>query len=142
MWRLKVGKESVGEKEEKWIKSISNHLGRQVWEFCAENDDDDDDEAVIHVVANSSKHLLQQQRRQSSFENARKQFRNNRFHRKQSSDLFLTIQVLSFLSSIPFFFYHSLLISFVKQMSKKFKLDFYRDMKVRINKFSKILIDM
>nr|AJR21210.1 cucurbitadienol synthase 2 [Citrullus colocynthis] len=73
MWRLKVGAESVGEKEEKWLKSISNHLGRQVWEFCADQ------------PTASPNHLQQ-------IDNARKHFRNNRFHRKQSSDLFLAIQ--------------------------------------------------
>ena len=75
MWRLKVGAESVGEKDEKWVKSVSNHLGRQVWEFCAAD-----------AAAVTPHQLLQ-------IQNARNHFHRNRFHRKQSSDLFLAIQV-------------------------------------------------
>nr|K7NBZ9.1 RecName: Full=Cucurbitadienol synthase; Short=SgCbQ [Siraitia grosvenorii]AEM42982.1 cucurbitadienol synthase [Siraitia grosvenorii]AUC64917.1 cucurbitadienol synthase [Siraitia grosvenorii]WCF76099.1 oxidosqualene cyclase [synthetic construct] len=71
MWRLKVGAESVGENDEKWLKSISNHLGRQVWEFCPD--------------AGTQQQLLQVHK-------ARKAFHDDRFHRKQSSDLFITIQ--------------------------------------------------
>ncbi|KAM1513985.1 hypothetical protein FF1_025506 [Malus domestica] len=37
MWKLKVGAETVGgEGGGQWLKSVNNHLGRQVWEFHPE----------------------------------------------------------------------------------------------------------
>lgn len=83
MWKLKIGAETVGEGGYQWLKSVNNHLGRQVWEFNPEL---------------GSPEELQR------IEDARKAFWNNRFERRHSSDLLMRIQVTNtnFLQSLPF----------------------------------------
>ncbi|BBG98689.1 hypothetical protein Prudu_008164 [Prunus dulcis] len=71
MWKLKIGAETVGEGGYQWLKSVNNHLGRQVWEFNPEL---------------GSPEELQR------IEDARKAFWNNRFERQHSSDLLMRIQ--------------------------------------------------
>nr|WRO65030.1 cucurbitadienol synthase [Neoalsomitra integrifoliola] len=68
MWKLKIGAESVGKNDEKWVRTRTNHLGRQVWVW-------DSSSPQPHVQ-----------------EQARHTFHHNRFHQKQSSDLFIKIQ--------------------------------------------------
>lgn len=71
MWRLKIAKGSVGDSGG-WLRSLNNHVGRQVWEFCPES--------------GTAEEL-------SKVEMARQSFRDNRFHKKHSSDLLMRIQV-------------------------------------------------
>ncbi|KAM1010822.1 hypothetical protein ACFX13_046998 [Malus domestica] len=72
MWKLKVGAETVGgEGGGQWLKSVNNHLGRQVWEF--------------HPEIGTPEELQQ-------IEDARKAFWKNRFERRHSSDLLMRIQ--------------------------------------------------
>lgn len=71
MWKLKIGAETVGEGGYQWLKSVNNHLGRQVWEFNPEL---------------GSPEELQR------IEDARKAFWDNRFERRHSSDLLMRIQ--------------------------------------------------
>ncbi|XP_012453823.1 cycloartenol synthase isoform X2 [Gossypium raimondii] len=70
MWRLKIGEETVGNDGE-WLRSVNNHVGRQVWEFCPQ---------------------LGTPEKLSQVEMARKTFFDHRFHKKHSFDLFLRIQ--------------------------------------------------
>ncbi|XP_050224509.1 cycloartenol synthase-like isoform X1 [Mercurialis annua] len=77
MWGLKIGEDTVNSHSEAsslGLRTVNNHAGRQVWEFCG------DDEAET----NSDELTL--------LENARSQFRQNRFNQKHSSDLLLRIQ--------------------------------------------------
>ncbi|XP_055960214.1 cycloartenol synthase [Mercurialis annua] len=77
MWRLKIGEDTVNSHSEAsslGLRTVNNHAGRQVWEFCG------DDEAET----NSDELTL--------LENARSQFSQNRFNQKHSSDLLLRIQ--------------------------------------------------
>ncbi|PPD78959.1 hypothetical protein GOBAR_DD24106 [Gossypium barbadense] len=70
MWRLKIGEETVGN-DGAWLRSVNNHVGRQVWEFCPQ---------------------LGTPEKLSQVETARKTFSDHRFHKIHSSDLFLRIQ--------------------------------------------------
>ncbi|KAL1098774.1 hypothetical protein V6Z11_D05G120700 [Gossypium hirsutum] len=70
MWRLKIAKGSVGDGGG-WLRSLNNHVGRQVWEFCPESGTPEE---------------------LSKVEMARQSFRDNRFHKKHSSDLLMRIQ--------------------------------------------------
>ncbi|KAK8581347.1 hypothetical protein V6N13_144376 [Hibiscus sabdariffa] len=72
MWRLKIAKESVGDCDSGgWLRSLNDHVGRQVWEFCPESGT---------------------QEELSKVEMARQSFRDNRFQKKHSSDLLMRIQ--------------------------------------------------
>ncbi|KAM0956639.1 hypothetical protein ACFX11_025249 [Malus domestica] len=72
MWKLKVGAETVGgEGGGQRLKSVNNHLVRQVWEF--------------HPETGTPGELQQ-------IEDARKAFWNHRFERRHSSDLLMRIQ--------------------------------------------------
>ncbi|XP_019251563.1 PREDICTED: cycloartenol Synthase-like [Nicotiana attenuata] len=66
MWKLKVG-----EGDNPWLRSLNNHVGRQVWEFDS-NIGSEEDLAEI--------------------EKFREEFRNNRFETKHSSDLLMRYQ--------------------------------------------------
>ncbi|OMP07288.1 Prenyltransferase/squalene oxidase [Corchorus olitorius] len=70
MWKLKIGKESVGENGA-WLRSLNNHVGRQVWEFCPDSGTPEE---------------------LSKVEMARQSFSENRFQQKHSSDLLMRIQ--------------------------------------------------
>ncbi|XP_022723277.1 cycloartenol synthase-like isoform X2 [Durio zibethinus] len=70
MWRLKIGKETVGDSGG-WLRSLNNHVGRQVWEFCPESGTPEE---------------------LSKVEVARQSFRDHRFQKKHSSDLLMRIQ--------------------------------------------------
>lgn len=65
MWRLKL---SQGD----GVTSTNNHTGRQLWEYDS-NDGTDEERALV--------------------ENARKEFYENRYETKHSSDLLMRIQV-------------------------------------------------
>ncbi|KAG6767752.1 hypothetical protein POTOM_026637 [Populus tomentosa] len=74
MWKLTIGAESVhdnGQSSSSWLKSVNNHLGRQVWEFCPQLGSPDE--------------LLQLQ-------NARLSFQAQRFDKKHSADLLMRFQ--------------------------------------------------
>ncbi|KAM1412494.1 hypothetical protein TB1_024248 [Malus domestica] len=72
MWKLKAGAETVGgEGGGQRLKSVNNHLVRQVWEF--------------HPETGTPGELQQ-------IEDARKAFWNHRFERRHSSDLHMRIQ--------------------------------------------------
>ncbi|KAL4205266.1 hypothetical protein AMTRI_Chr01g113710 [Amborella trichopoda] len=66
MWRLKIA-----EGGDPWLRTLNNHIGRQVWEFDPTFGSSDDREAV---------------------EKARMEFRANRFEHKHSSDLLMRMQ--------------------------------------------------
>lgn len=74
MWKLTIGAESVHDngQSSSWLKSVNNHLGRQVWEFCPQLGSPDE--------------LLQLQ-------NARLSFQAQRFDKKHSADLLMRFQV-------------------------------------------------
>lgn len=72
MWKLKIGADTVREGGDQWLKSVNNHLGRQVWEY--------------HPELGTPEELQQ-------IEDARKAFWDNRFETKHSSDLLMRIQV-------------------------------------------------
>ncbi|KAJ6906963.1 cycloartenol synthase-like [Populus alba x Populus x berolinensis] len=73
MWKLTIGAESVHDngQSSSWLKSVNNHLGRQVWEFCPQLGSPDE--------------LLQLQ-------NARLSFQAQRFDKKHSADLLMRFQ--------------------------------------------------
>ncbi|XP_021888152.1 cycloartenol synthase 2 [Carica papaya] len=71
MWKLKIGAETVSSRDNGGLRSLNNHVGRQVWEFCPE--------------LGTAGELLE-------IENARKNFHDNRFQKKHSSDLLMRIQ--------------------------------------------------
>ncbi|KAG6766616.1 hypothetical protein POTOM_027783 [Populus tomentosa] len=73
MWKLTIGAESVHDngQSSSWLKSVNNHLGRQVWEFCPQ--------------LGSPEELLQLQ-------NARLSFQAQRFDKKHSADLLMRFQ--------------------------------------------------
>ena len=73
MWKLKIAE------GEPWLKSENNHVGRQCWEFDHN--------------AGTPQELAQ-------VEQAREQFKKNRFHRKQSSDLLMRMQVYIYIVMI------------------------------------------
>lgn len=68
MWKLKF---SEG-KDDEWVRSVNNHIGRQFWEF--------------------DPHLGSKQER-AQVEEARKEFNENRCKIKNSSDLLMRLQV-------------------------------------------------
>ncbi|KAK6284757.1 hypothetical protein POUND7_003709 [Theobroma cacao] len=70
MWRLKIGKESVGDNGA-WLRSSNDHVGRQVWEFCPESGTPEE---------------------LSKVEMARQSFSTDRLLKKHSSDLLMRIQ--------------------------------------------------
>lgn len=79
MWKLNIGAETVGEDgggsgSERWLRSLNNHLGRQVWEF--------------HPELGTPEELQQ-------IEDARRDFSERRFDKRHSSDLLMRIQVIS-----------------------------------------------
>lgn len=69
MWRLKF---SDGGRDDPWLTSVNNHIGRQLWEFDAN---------------------LGTPEEQAQVEKARREFHNNRFHSKHSSDMLMRLQV-------------------------------------------------
>ncbi|XP_050384315.1 cycloartenol synthase isoform X2 [Argentina anserina] len=72
MWKLKIGSDTVREGgDHQWLRSVNNHLGRQVWEY--------------HPELGTPEELQQ-------IEDARKAFWDNRFETKHSSDLLMRIQ--------------------------------------------------
>ena len=71
MWKLKIAEGG----DHPWLRSVNNHVGRQVWEFDPK------------LIA-SPEELMQ-------IEEAREAFRKNRFQKKHSSDLMMRIQVRS-----------------------------------------------
>jgi hypothetical protein len=68
MWKLKFSSEG----EDELARSVNKHIGRQFWEFDS--------------------HLGTEQER-AQVEQARKQFNQNRFNNKNSSDLLMRLQV-------------------------------------------------
>ncbi|BBG92658.1 cycloartenol synthase 1 [Prunus dulcis] len=67
MWKLKIA-----EGGSPWLRTLNNHVGRQVWEFDPK--------------LGTPEELLE-------IEKAREHFRNNRFVKKHSSDLFMRMQL-------------------------------------------------
>lgn len=67
MWKLKLSEN----KEDEWVKSMNNHIGRQFWEF--------------------DPHLGTSEER-AQVEQVRKEFNKNRFKSKHSSDLLMRLQ--------------------------------------------------
>jgi len=67
MWKLKVA-----EGGSPWLRTLNNHVGRQVWEFDPNS--------------GSPQDLLE-------IETARQNFHKNRFTHKHSDDLLMRIQV-------------------------------------------------
>lgn len=67
MWKLKVA-----EGGSPWLRTINNHLGRQVWEFDPELGSPED---------------------LAEIEKVRENYRDNRSRKKHSSDLFMRMQV-------------------------------------------------
>lgn len=72
MWRLKV---SEG-REEGWVKSVNNHIGRQFWEFDPN---------------------LGTPQERAQIERVRNEFHKNRFETKHSSDLLMRLQVRTYI---------------------------------------------
>jgi cycloartenol synthase len=79
MWKLKIGAETVrGDNgddnggNESWVKTLNNHLGRQVWEF--------------HPEMGTPEELQQ-------IHDARNGFADRRFDNRHSSDILMRIQV-------------------------------------------------
>nr|Q8W3Z4.1 RecName: Full=Cycloartenol synthase [Betula platyphylla]BAB83085.1 cycloartenol synthase [Betula platyphylla] len=77
MWKLKIGAETArgdgggGGGSETWLRSLNNHLGRQIWEF--------------HPELGTQEELQQ-------IDDARRRFWERRFERRHSSDLLMRIQ--------------------------------------------------
>ncbi|GLT53537.1 hypothetical protein SLA2020_268020 [Shorea laevis] len=77
MWKLKIGAETArgdgggGGGSETWLRSLNNHLGRQMWEF--------------HPELGTQEELQQ-------IDDARRSFWERRFERRHSSDLLMRIQ--------------------------------------------------
>ncbi|KAL6134824.1 hypothetical protein ACLB2K_067052 [Fragaria x ananassa] len=72
MWKLKIGSDTVREGgDQQWLRTVNNHLGRQVWEY--------------HPELGTPEELQQ-------IEDARKALWDNRFETKHSSDLLMRIQ--------------------------------------------------
>ena len=67
MWKLKVA-----EGGSPWLRTLNNHIGRQIWEFDPE--------------LGSPEELAE-------IEKVRESFRDNRFSKKHSSDLLMRMQV-------------------------------------------------
>lgn len=68
MWKLNFSSEG----EDELVRTVNKHVGRQFWEF--------------------DPHLGSEQER-AQVEQARKQFNQNRFNNKNSSDLLMRLQV-------------------------------------------------
>ncbi|KAK9931416.1 hypothetical protein M0R45_018691 [Rubus argutus] len=68
MWRLKV---SDGGRDDPWLTSVNNHVGRQFWEFDPN---------------------LGTPEERAQVEKARREFNNNRFRSKHSSDMLMRLQ--------------------------------------------------
>lgn len=68
MWKLKIAEGGSA-----WLNTVNNHVGRQHWEFDPN--------------AGTAEELAQ-------VEEARQEFKKNRFRSKQSSDLFMRMQVI------------------------------------------------
>lgn len=102
MWKLKIGAETVGEGGSggEWVRSLNNHLGRQVWEFYPELGTPEE---------------LQQ------IQDARDAFFNHRFQKQHSSDLLMRIQVHPTSSILELsnwgFLYYSFFLFFFGQLS-------------------------
>nr|UAK14941.1 cycloartenol synthase [Cucumis sativus] len=74
MWKLKVGADTVPSdpsNAERWLSTLNNHVGRQVWHFHPELDSPED---------------LQQ------IQQARQHFYDHRFEKKHSSDILMRMQ--------------------------------------------------
>ena len=69
MWKLKIA-----EGGSPWLRTLNDHVGRQVWEFDPK---------------------LGSPEQLAEIEAARENFTENRFHKKHSSDLIMRIQVYS-----------------------------------------------
>ncbi|XP_027357963.1 cycloartenol synthase-like [Abrus precatorius] len=67
MWKLKLSES----KEEEWVNSVNNHIGRQFWEFDPQ---------------------LGTKEERDQVEQVRNQFNENRFKSKHSSDLLMRLQ--------------------------------------------------
>ena len=76
MWRLKVA-EGAGP----WLKSSNNFRGRAVWEFHPE---------------------LGMPEECAEVERLRREFKERRFEKRESSDLLLRMQVIAYLVSLVF----------------------------------------
>jgi len=70
MWKLKVA-----EGGSPWLRTLNNHIGRQVWEFDPNSGSPQD---------------------LADIESVRQNFRDNRFSHKHSADLLMRIQVHRF----------------------------------------------
>lgn len=67
MWKLKIA-----EAENPWLRTVNNHVGRQVWEY--------------------DPNLVGSPEERAEIEKARENFRLNRFEQKHSSDMLMRIQ--------------------------------------------------
>lgn len=76
MWKLRLS-ESSRKEEEEWVRSGNEHIGRQFWEF--------------------DPHDVGSEQERAQVEQARKLFTINRFKTKHTSDLFIRLQVLTFI---------------------------------------------
>lgn len=70
MWKLKVA-----EGGSPWLRTLNNHVGRQLWEFDPNSGSPQD---------------------LADIESVRQNFRNNRFSHKHSDDLLMRIQVTTY----------------------------------------------
>ena len=80
MWRLKVS-EGGSDGSDRRLTSVNNHIGRQYWEFYRN---------------------LGTPEERAQVEEARLEFRNNRFRSKHSSDLLMRLQVRIYTSSCTY----------------------------------------
>lgn len=78
MWKLKIA-----EGESPWLRTLNNHVGRQVWEF---------DPSLGSAVD------------LAEIESARQNFSNHRFQKKHSADLIMRLQVLLIFNHLVFNF--------------------------------------
>lgn len=79
MWKLKIA-----EGGNAWLRTLNNHVGRQVWEFDPE--------------LGSPEEL-------AKIEKARENFHNHRFEKKHSADLLMRLQVSTFSEPFILFFF-------------------------------------
>jgi hypothetical protein len=114
MWKLKIGAETDrgdggGGGSERWLRSLNNHLGRQVWEFHPD---------------------LGTQEEHQQIDDARRDFWERRFEKRHSSDLLMRIQVHPQSQTLEFFvvlvwFYDLGSVIKKRKQSMRSKLGFY-----------------